>query len=81
MKLEKIQHLINKGRVKAIIKDVAGRRLLFGFERLNRRSRRYHVKHLTKPIDMATLSPKSPPSSLPAPLPVTHEDKQPDNTP
>ncbi len=56
MKLDKIKKLIAKGRVAAIIKDVAGRRMLFGFERANKRSRKAHVKYFSKPIDMATLS-------------------------
>lgn len=75
MKLEKLNKLIAKGRVKAIIKDVAGRRFLFGFERLNKRSRKFHVKHFSKPIDMAELSKDAqakaaPPLQLPpAPTP------------
>lgn len=59
MKLDKLNHLITKGRIKAIVKVVAGRRMLFGFERLNKRSRKYHVKHPSKPIDLASLSPNS----------------------
>lgn len=59
MQLAKLNHLITKRRIKAIVKVVAGRRMLFGFERLNKRSRKYHVKHLSKPIDLASLSPSS----------------------
>lgn len=59
MQLAKLNLLISKRRIKAIVKEVAGRRMLFGFERLNKRSRKYHVKHLSKPIDLASLSPQS----------------------
>jgi hypothetical protein len=56
MKIEKINKLIAKGRVQAIVKEVAGRRMLFGLERLNKRSRKSHVKYLSQPIDLAALT-------------------------
>ena len=56
MNLAKLNKLIAKGRVKAIVKDVGGRRMLFGFERLNRRSRKYHIKDLSQPIDLVALT-------------------------
>lgn len=60
MKLEKINALINKGRIKAIIKTVGSRRLCIGFERLNKRSRKYKVKYMTNPIDLDLLTKPQP---------------------
>jgi hypothetical protein len=70
MQLAKLNLLISKRRIKAIVKVVAGRRMLFGFERLNKRSRKYHVKHLSKPIDLASLSPQSQKELAPASSPT-----------
>lgn len=56
MKKSKIDSLISKGRIQAIVKTVGTKRFLCGFERLSKRSRKYHVKHLTKPIDLEELS-------------------------
>lgn len=50
-----IQKLLRKGRLKAIIKNVTGRRMLIGFERNNRRSRKYRIKHMTSPVDLDAL--------------------------
>ena len=52
MNLSVLQKLMKKGRIKAIIQTVAGRRLLFGFERTSKRSNRAHIKHLSNPIDV-----------------------------
>jgi hypothetical protein len=56
MKISKLNALISKGRIQAIVKNVGTQRFLCGFERLSKRSRKYHVKHLNKPIDLAELS-------------------------
>lgn len=52
MKQDKLNKLIAKGRIKAIVKEVAGRRMLFGYERINKRSRKNHIKFLSAPIDL-----------------------------
>ena len=54
MKLDKALKQL-RGRGQAIVKDIAGRRMLVGFER-NKRSRKSHVKHFTSPIDLAAIS-------------------------
>lgn len=56
MQISKLNSLISKGRIQAIVKTVGTRRYLFGFERLSKRSRKYHIKHLNQPIDLAELS-------------------------
>lgn len=54
-----IKDMLKKpGRFKAIIKDVAGRRMLLGFERASKRSRKSNIIHISKPVDMDTLRPK-----------------------
>jgi len=76
MKLEKINALINKGRIKAIIKQVGSRRMCIGFERLNKRSRKYQVKYMTNPIDLDLLTkpqPEHPVELMPEPPPSSAE--------
>ena len=68
MKLEKINALINKGRIKAIIKQVGSRRMCIGFERLNKRSRKYKVKYMTNPIDLDLLTKPQPEPEQPVEL-------------
>ena len=68
MKLEKINALINKGRIKAIIKQVGSRRMCIGFERLNKRSRKYQVKYMTNPIDLDLLTKPQPEQEHPVEL-------------
>jgi len=56
MNLNKLKKLAAKGRVKAIVKEVGGRRMLVGFERNSRSSRKSRTKYFTKtPIDLAAL--------------------------
>jgi hypothetical protein len=51
---KKIDKLVKKGRMQAIVKEVAGRRVLVGFER-NKRSRKSGVKFFTPaPIDLSS---------------------------
>lgn len=50
-----IQRILRRGRHKAIIKDVAGRRMLIGFEPNSKDSRKYHQKLFTNPIDLDQL--------------------------
>lgn len=52
-----IQKMIKSRRYKAIIKMVGERRMLVGFERNNKRSRKSRIKFITKPIDLATMNP------------------------
>lgn len=56
MNLEKLKKLAAKGRVKAIVKEVSGRRMLIGFERINPRSRKFRQKQfLRAPMDLDAL--------------------------
>ena len=54
----KMQAMLQSGRWKAIVKDVAGRRMLIGFERASRRSRKYHEKFMCAPTDLDQLVKK-----------------------
>lgn len=56
MKLSKILKLANNGRYQAIVKVIAGRRMLLGFERKNKRSSKYRQKFIMAPLDLATLT-------------------------
>jgi hypothetical protein len=51
----KIKKVLARGRHRAIIKDVAGRRMLIGFEPSNPNSRKRHVKLMTSLIDLDQL--------------------------
>ena len=80
---KQIQKMLKNGRYKAIIKEVAGRRMLLGFERRSKSSRKYGHKSLTSPIDLDRMNnPDLPPIDLngqkPAELttPPTDESKQ-----
>lgn len=78
----KFQALAQAGKLQAIVKEVAGRRMLIGFER-NEGSRKFREKFITSPIDLDALGkppaepvdpatlPKRPPE--PAALPATAE--------
>lgn len=58
---KKIDKLIKKGRAKAIVKELpGGRRVLVGFERLNKRSRFSRTKFfLPAPITLGGPSPEA----------------------
>lgn len=53
---KKIDNLIAKGRIQAIVKEVAGRRMLVGFERTSKRSRFSRIKYFSKPIELSKLN-------------------------
>lgn len=55
MKLSKIYKLLNSGRAEAIVKEINGRRMLFGFQRKNPKSRKRNQVFLTQPIDLKRL--------------------------
>lgn len=55
MKFSKLLKQFKTGRFEAITQDVGGRRMLFGIARKSRRSRKRHVKYLSKPIDLDAL--------------------------
>lgn len=57
MKFNKLMKLAAKGRVQAIVKEVAGRRMLIGFERVNSQSRKFRQKQfLGAPMDLDALT-------------------------
>lgn len=60
-----IDRIIKNGRYKAIIKEVGDRRMLVGFERASKRSRKHRIKYITKPIDMVAMNPIEPVSPEP----------------
>lgn len=56
MNSDRINKLLNDGRHQAIIKEIAGCRYLFGFERINPRSRKRKVKFMLRaPLNLTQL--------------------------
>ena len=74
MKISEMMKQLQTGRFKAIIKDVAGRRMFLGIERANKRSSKYHVKYMCPPQDLDQLVAKS--SSAKATQPATESPTQ-----
>lgn len=70
MNLKKLKVAMAKGRIKAIIKNVAGRRMLVGYERVSKQSRKAKVIHIHAPVDLDKLAKEQgqrKPASQPAP--------------
>lgn len=52
MKLSEMTKMLQTGRYQAIVKDVAGRRMFLGIERISSRSRKRSRKYMCPPIDL-----------------------------
>ena len=81
MKINKILPLLNTGRYQAIVKEIAGRRMFIGIERISKRSRRYQQKFMCTPVDLEQLVKKHADSLKPAALLAQSETDSPLPTP
>lgn len=74
---KRMVEMLRSGRFKAIIKDVAGRRMLLGFERTSSRSRKYREKFMCSPTDLDQLVRKHQRENQPATTTATEDGGNP----
>lgn len=70
MKIKDMIPMLQTGRWQAIVKNVAGRRMFLGIERISKRSRKNRVKYMCPPQDLDRLlaeHAKKPGAAEPAP--------------